>query len=189
VTDLASIIARACAGDTARILRDELPIEPLEPRKSAKISDRLRMKVFLRDGFIDRYSGERLIFPGVLLLLSEWYPAELPYHQNWKLGACHPAYYSLYPTVDHIKPRSDRGADDIDNLVTTSQRNNTAKLARPLAGLGWTLRPSGDLAEWDGLLSWFAEQHARPGFSCSPTIEKWWRAVPCTGGSRADSSR
>jgi serine/threonine protein kinase len=41
-------------------------------------------RVFVRDGFIDRYTGERLIFPPVLRVLSAILPAEFPYHPNWK---------------------------------------------------------------------------------------------------------
>jgi hypothetical protein len=40
------------------------------------------MAIFLRDGFIDRYSGKRLVFPGTLRVLSILLPVEFPYHPN-----------------------------------------------------------------------------------------------------------
>jgi len=36
--------------------------------------------IFIRDGFIDRYSGTQLIFPGTIRLLSRLLPAEFPFH-------------------------------------------------------------------------------------------------------------
>ena len=53
----------------ASILREEYPFIarlPVGRAYDAATSTR----VFVRDGFIDRYSGERLVFPGVLRLLS-----------------------------------------------------------------------------------------------------------------------
>jgi hypothetical protein len=36
--------------------------------------------IFIRDGFIDRYSGTQLVFPGTLHLLSRLLPLEFPFH-------------------------------------------------------------------------------------------------------------
>jgi hypothetical protein len=41
-------------------------------------------RVFIRDGFIDRYTGERLVFPPVLRVISVSLPADFPFHPNWK---------------------------------------------------------------------------------------------------------
>ena len=35
-------------------------------------SDRQKLKIFIRDGFIDRYSGDKLLNPGILKVFS-WY--------------------------------------------------------------------------------------------------------------------
>ena len=43
-------------------------------------------QVFIRDGFIDRYAGTRLIFPGALRALSIALPAEFPARPNWKMS-------------------------------------------------------------------------------------------------------
>jgi len=39
---------------------------------------RSMLRVFMRDGFIDRYSGERLVFPGIMRALSFYMPGEIP---------------------------------------------------------------------------------------------------------------
>src|SRR5687767_2779868 len=43
-------------------------------RRDRKYNKSRKTKLFLRDGFHDRYSGQRLLFPGVLLLLSHRFP-------------------------------------------------------------------------------------------------------------------
>jgi hypothetical protein len=58
----------------------------------------------MRDGFCDRYTGRRLVFPGVLRLISELFPKEFPWHPNWKQGVGHSLYWELSPTVDHVIP-------------------------------------------------------------------------------------
>jgi hypothetical protein len=40
-------------------------------------------RVFWRDGFTGRYSGERLVFPGTLRVLGAVLPEEFPTHPNW----------------------------------------------------------------------------------------------------------
>lgn len=47
------------------------------------------LEIFLRDGFIDRYSGYKLIFPPVLRLLSIKFPDSFPFHKNWKITIGH----------------------------------------------------------------------------------------------------
>lgn len=41
-------------------------------------------RAFVRDGFVDRYTGKPLVFPPVLRLLSHALPERFPYHPNWK---------------------------------------------------------------------------------------------------------
>jgi hypothetical protein len=116
------------------------------------------MRVFARDGFVDRYTGQRLVFPGTLRLLSRLFPIEFPFHKNWKTDLCHFAFYELFPTVDHLVPVSRGGADCEDNLVSTSMVRNAAKANFTIEELGWCLLPSGDLDQWDGLTRWFLRQ-------------------------------
>ena len=116
------------------------------------------MGIWKRDGFLCRYSGEQLVFPGVLRLLGILLPEEFPYHRNWKLDSCHIAFWELYPTHDHVQPVARGGSDEeSENIVTTSMRRNQIKAQWTLGEIGWELLPSGDFREWDGLTGWFVD--------------------------------
>ncbi len=145
-------------------------------RKSRSLTHSL--SVFSRDGFVDRYSGKRLVFPGVLLLLSRLYPQEFPYHRNWKMDSTHFAYWELSPTLDHIIPLARGGQDIGSNLVTTSMLRNQAKANWTLEELGWKLLPPGDLGDWDGLMNRFIEiVRANTNVLKDPKIRKWHAAA------------
>jgi 5-methylcytosine-specific restriction endonuclease McrA len=134
-------------------------------------------RIFIRDGFIDRYSGQRLVFPPVLRLLSKLLPTEFPYHRNWKMTDCHIAYWELFPTVDHVVPIARGGRDEETNWVTTSMLRNSAKANWTLDELGWKLVPAGELKEWDGLMGCFlqyAQQH--PELLKEQPFKMWARA-------------
>jgi hypothetical protein len=88
-------------------------------------------RVFVRDGFIDRYTAERLIFPPVLRIISAELPAEFPYHPNWKTDVTHPAYWEVGASVDHLMPVSRGGADDDSNWVTTAAEVPELRQAAP----------------------------------------------------------
>ena len=109
--------------------------------------------IFRRDGFVDRYSGKRLVYPGALRVLSRLLPDAFPAHPDWKMSETHFAYWELFPTLDHVVPIGRGGNDAEDNLVTTSFLRNQAKSSWALDELGWTLHPAGSIAEWDGLMS------------------------------------
>jgi hypothetical protein len=113
------------------------------------------MQVFLRDGFIDRYSGRYLVFPPVLRAISFALPEAFPYHPNWKTGECHPAFWELAATVDHVEPVTLGGTNDKANLVTTSMQRNMAKGNFTLREIGWTLHPPPGDKTWNGLTAWF----------------------------------
>jgi hypothetical protein len=143
----------AAAGDLIRAGYPFAPIAPENRRYSASQS----LQVFTRDGFIDRYSGQRLVFPGVLRLLSRLLPEEFPFHPNWKISETHPAYWELFPTIDHLVPIARGGSNSEANWITTSMSRNASKANWTLAELGWSLREPGSLAEWDGLTGFFLE--------------------------------
>ena len=99
-----------------------------EPATARRWWSKLRLtRLFLRDRFTDRYTGLPLIFPGVLRALTVLLPAEFPCHPNWKQTETHPAYWELYPSLDHVVPVARGGADDESNAVTTSMVRNAAK--------------------------------------------------------------
>ena len=110
---------------------------------------------FVRDGFVDRYSGELVVYPPALLLLSLLLPQEFPYHGGWKLGECHSLYWSLFATYDHRIPIARGGADVASNCYTCSMQTNKQKDYWLLDELGWQEHPQGNVADWDGLLHWF----------------------------------
>lgn len=138
------------------ILRNEYPFNYIK-REKREYSCQKKLNIFLRDGFVDRYTGDKLIFPGALKILSDIFPNDFPYHPHGKLEVCHTAYWELLPTIDHIIPISKGGTNNDDNLVTTSMIKNGAKSLHLLSELGWILYPEGNLKEWDGLVNWFLE--------------------------------
>src|SRR5215208_1783869 len=170
-------VCRALAGgavDSAvSILKREYPFapKPIVKRQCGAIES---TRVFVRDGFLDRYTGERLVFPPVLRVLSKVLPAEFPYHPNWKTDLTHPAYWEVGATIDHVVPVSRGGPDAESNWVTTSMARNSAKMNWTLGELGWTLLPPGDFREWDGLISWFLEYTAvHPEVLASASVRQW----------------
>ncbi len=134
--------------------------------------------MFLRDGFVDRYSGKKLVFPGTLRLVSHRLPAEIPYHPHWKTTECHRLFWDLQATVDHVHPVALGGSDEADNLTCTSMNNNLAKGHRTLEELDWDPQQGGTLLDWDGLLSWFMEYTSDdPSVLRLRVLKDWRRAA------------
>src|ERR1051325_5511023 len=70
-----------------RMARRDLPLAPATPARRNPSRSTLA-KLWKRDGFVDQYTGQRLVYPGALRLLSALMPDELPYHPRWKIGSC-----------------------------------------------------------------------------------------------------
>ena len=121
------------------------------------VTDRKKMEIWLRDGFTDRYTGQKLVYPRVLEILTEEMPKEFPACGNWLMTGTHIAYYDLSASVEHVKPRVRGGGNELNNLVATSYCNNKTKNEYLLDEIGEQLLPPGDLKEWDGLFSWYGE--------------------------------
>ena len=147
-------IGKGSTLEAKNIITNKLPFV-LMNKADRKYTDFQKTEIFRRDGFIDRYSGQELVFPPVLRILSNIMPEEFPFHPNWKVSECHIAYWQLMPTIDHVVPVSRGGSDEESNWVCTSQLRNGAKSNWLLSELDWTLREPGDLANWDGLFGWF----------------------------------
>ena len=117
----------------------------------------LMMRVFARDGFMNRFTGELLIFPAVLRLLSREIPATMPYQAAWRLGETHIAYYDLYACTSKLIPRSRGGSDIESNQVTTTMPYVLARSNSTVEEMGWRLTREGYVDEWDGMSSWYVE--------------------------------
>lgn len=88
----AAVIESVCEalqrGDTstaAQILSDRYP-NPTPPIGKGNVGSEKRLRVFLRDGFLDRYSGSPLVLPGTLRAISMALPEAFPYQRHWKAG-------------------------------------------------------------------------------------------------------
>ncbi len=114
-----------------------------------------KMNQFIKDGFIDRYTGKKLVNPGILKVISYYFPKEFPYHPHWRMTDTHIAYWELIPTLDHIYPIAKGGVDDEENWVTTSMKNNSIKSNYTIEEIRWQIYPKGDINEWDGLTKIF----------------------------------
>ncbi|KXH81854.1 HNH endonuclease [Sporosarcina sp. HYO08] len=176
----ADIISKVCdlieSGDQPageNLIKSSYPFNKIEYIKR-NYSKADMLGVFMRDGFLDRYSGEKLLFPPVLRILSEIYPKEFPFHPNWKYNECHSAYWDLLPTIDHIIPVALGGTNNKENLVTTSMKRNSAKSNFTLDELNWALYPEGRMENWDGKLGWFFRFiNENPNFLERPYIKQW----------------
>lgn len=139
-------------------------------------TDKQKMEQFKRDGFIDRYSGQKLLNPGLLRVLSYYMPEAFPYHSHWKMGECHNAYWEFVPTVDHIYPVALGGADSEENWATTSMLHNSVKSNWTLEQLQWDLFAPGKYEEWDGLTTLFiAIVDADSSLLKNNYINKWYK--------------
>lgn len=184
VPEIPDVIAEVCreleqgvVEDAARSLRLHYPFAP-EPVVERRYGPLESTRIFVRDGFLDRYTGERLIFPPVLRLISLTLPNEFPYHPNWKTDVTHPAYWEVGATIDHLVPVTRGGSDDESNWMTTSMARNSAKMNWTLEELGWRLHPPGDFNDWDGMMAWFVRfAHDRPVMLQSASIRQWFRAA------------
>jgi hypothetical protein len=168
------------AGDLAsakETLAAAFPASPGQTLRSTWSTSRL-VKVFIRDGFTDRYFGEPLVFPGTLRAFSVLSPQLFPYHRNWKQSLTHPAYWTHSPTIDHVIPLARNGPDDESNIVTTSMLHNAAKGNWLPNELGWPAERAPICSNWDGLLPWFCREYERnEELRHEPSLQRWYRAA------------
>ena len=158
IADVCRVLSGRGPSDAAALLHRQYPFRP-EGITKRRFRPLEYTRVFIR-GFLDRYTGERLLFPPVLRLLSWARPDRIPYHPNWKTDVTHPAYWEVGATIDHLVPVTRGGVDVPENWMTTSMARNSAKMNWTLAEIGWHLHPPGDVREWDGMLGWCLEYSA-----------------------------
>ncbi len=138
------------------VLAANAPFQPVI-REKRRYSKTEKLQIFKRDGFIDRYSGEKLLHPGILRIISFYFPEIVPFHPHGKQEECHMAHWLLMPSIDHIVLIARGGMDKKENWVTTSMKRNLVKNNWTLEELEWSLYPPGDIAAWDGLSMLYLE--------------------------------
>lgn len=173
---IASLIQGGQFAAGRRLLLEKYPHYPIQTRhRSYTLAQ--KMAQFRKDGFIDRYSGKQLVHPGMLKVISHFYPDIFPYQSHWKMTATHIAYWELSPTIDHIHPIALGGPDDPDNWVTTSMMHNAIKSHWTLDQLQWSILPPGRLDDWDGLTQLFCQTvQTYPPLRRDDYILRWYRA-------------
>lgn len=156
ISNIASILLCGDKASAKEIIYAQYPHAHIEVEKRMYSMEQ-KMNQFIIDGFIDRYTGQKLINPGILKTFSYYFPEEFPYHPHWKMSETHAAYWELIPTLDHIYPIAKGGHDDEKNWVTTSMKNNSIKSNYTIDEIHWSLHPKGDIHEWDGLTKKFID--------------------------------
>lgn len=182
--DKISAIKEAChliengnLGRAREVISSRHPFQPLA-KSGRNYTPRAITRLFVRDGFIDRYRGHRLLYPPALRLLSHYMPDVFPYHKNGKMSVGHLAYWELFPTIDHKDPVAREGPDNSENWVCCSMLTNSIKSNWTLEQLGWSLLPPGDFRAWDGMTSWFLGCAKRDAQAFGTQyIQKWYRAA------------
>lgn len=150
IIEATSFIAVGDVLSAEQTIKEGYPFEPVK-KDGRNYTTKQMVEQFYRDGFIDRYSGEKLLNPGMLRAMSEKMPDVFPFQAHWKTDECHMAYWDYQPTVDHIYPIALGGKDEPANWASTSMVNNSAKSNFTLEQLHWTLKPAGNIKDWDGL--------------------------------------
>ena len=73
IKNACSAIAKNEIEEAKKIIDTGYPFSPLK-NEGRRYSNYQKTKIFIRDGFIDRYSGDKMIFPPVLRLMSKLMP-------------------------------------------------------------------------------------------------------------------
>lgn len=154
INDVCKMLLKNLKEDALKVINENYKFNYENVQKRA-YTDKEKMKIFMRDGFIDRYSGDKLVIPGILKVLSIYYPKDFPYQAHWKMNETHIAYWELVPTIDHIVPIATGGNDEEENWITTSMLHNSIKSNWSLEQIGWSVQKPGNIREWDGLTNVF----------------------------------
>lgn len=85
------------------IINKEYPFKKIIP-EGRNYTDKEKYEQFVRDGFIDRYSGEKLVNPGMLKVLSFYMPDAFPYQSHWKSATMHTGSLYLQLTILYRLP-------------------------------------------------------------------------------------
>ena len=177
IQSVASLLLESKTDEASSLICDEYPFDYSEAG-TRKYTVNQKYEQFCKDGFIDRYSGERLVNPGLLKVISVYLPKAFPYHPHWKMSETHIAYWELTPTIDHIVPVALGGADDTNNWITTSMVHNSIKSNWTLEQIGWEIHSIEQSSDWDGLTSEFVKLVEKDISLCEDSyIRKWYNAA------------
>ena len=177
IKDICTLLLDDKRNDCIGFAKEKYPFINSSPQKR-QYSRYQMCKVFLRDGFIDRYSGDKLLFPGLIKIMTIEFPDIFKYHRNWKMSDTHMIYWDLCPTVDHLIPVARGGKNVDDNLVTTSMIRNSAKSNWTIEEIGWELHPKGQLDNWDGLVNYFEElTNKNPDYENDKYVSDWKKSL------------
>lgn len=140
-------------------------------------NEKQKLKIFIRNGFIDRYSGDKLLNPCILKGFSIYFSKEFTYHRNWKMDETHIADWELVPTIDHINPIAIGGKNEDYNIITIFQLHNSIKSNWTLEQLRWKIYDAGEIKERDGLTKIFIGLLEKNITSLSDNYIKRWYSI------------
>jgi 5-methylcytosine-specific restriction endonuclease McrA len=182
IASVCSLLGKGAPDAAAHLLRRDYPFAPEEVtvRRYGPVESTC---VYIRDGFIDRYTGAQLIFPPSCASFPPCFHPSSPSIRTGRRLRYTPLFANLGATVDHLVPVTRGGADDESNWVTISMARNSAKMNWTLDELRWTLHPPGDVREWDGMMRWFLEYiKEHPETSSNASVRQWYRAAELITG-------
>lgn len=121
--------------------------ENLKTRKN--VPRAIQLNVWMRDNWHCRYCGNPMVYGPALKLLDILNPNHKYFHPNGKDGEMLPLFIKGWASVDHVKPFSRRGEDNIENYVSACWGCNL-KYGDKEIGKGKP-KPRGIVqSEWDG---------------------------------------
>lgn len=97
LSEAIDLLLANCKNEAQHLIAEKYPFKP-DKVQNRSYSEKEKMQIFLKDGFVDRYSGKQLVNPGILKSITYFFPEEFPYHPHWKMNQCHKAYWDLLPT-------------------------------------------------------------------------------------------
>ena len=173
-----SVIAEVGTRGT-RILRAprilEMPEIPTVARTANMPVKRIQAAIFARDNYTCRYCNRRTIHTAILDAVSRIYPETFRSHSNWKMGETDFAYWRCSISLEHIRPLTRSGGNEIKNLITACWRCNELKGNSLLCEVGWEISPVSERS-WDGLTS-FLKGLAKKVQPPRNHFEQWVRAI------------
>lgn len=140
-----------------------------------KYTQKQALQLYTIDGFIDRYSGSKLVCPSALYAISTIIPEAFPCGE--KRSDTHQAFWDLFPSLDHLVPVSGGGKDIEENWITTSMTKNLKKSNISLDELNWSLHPKGNIEQWDGLAAWYMDWSSFHSSANNIRFNKGWHSA------------